>query len=310
MLTRIHMLTRVLACSVITLAAANPTLAQSGLEGTTVILKIDMPASSDGVDVNPMGGGVDFRSLNDRLHRYGVGVHNGESIMITKVVYKKNHIEVQLGGGGYGTFADSMAQAASTPYVPYEGKSRREKDLEEESKYAYTHRERRDAREDLEEERRERNRANAQAAATNAQTRAITQAAVDAKRAGAGSRFNIRYDNGVPPNAGTAQGIMEALDRYVDFGDDPRPSSSSSARPRDTGPPSSDGSAANQLSALRKGMTVPQVEQVLGPADNVRKETEGSLDVVVRDYAADDGQRVTTKFAGGVLIDYSIASRR
>lgn len=306
------MMTRILVASTMTLLAASPAFAQSGLEGTTVVLKIDMPASSDGVDVRPTRGGIDFRSLNDRLHKYGVGVHNGESIMITKVVYKKDHIEVQLGGGGYGTFADALTQAASTPYVPYEGKSRREKDLEDQSKYAWTHRERREAREDLEDERRDRRRANAQAAATNAQTRAITQASADAKRAGAGSRFNIRYDNGVPPNAATAQGIMEALDRYVDFEDGPPPSGPPSGRSRDDGPSrSSDGdTAASQISALRKGMTVPQVEQVLGPADNVRKEAEGSVEIVIRDYAADDGQRVTTKFAGGVLIDYSIASKR
>ena len=118
------------------LAMAAPAAAQNGgvlaraFEGTSVVLKMDMPATSDGVIVKPQTAApVDFPAVARAIKANGVGVHRGESMMVTKVTVKEHHIEFQLGGGGFGTFTDLMSMA-STPTLPYAYKSQREKDLE------------------------------------------------------------------------------------------------------------------------------------------------------------------------------------
>lgn len=287
--------------------ASTPAFAQRGLEGTTVTVKMDMPASQTGVDVYPDDRSpIDFHKVADRLKQYGVGVHNGESIMITKVVPKKDHIEVQLGGGGYGTFGDVFAAAAnSAPTVPYEFKSQHEKDLEAESKYGSNYWDRRSAREDLDHEKRERNRDNAQAAMINAQSRAINQANEARARSQDGSRFNIRYRGSLPGDAASADSIREALAQVVDFGDGGSYGRGYDAPQRSMRP--SGGSGAG--GALHKGLTISQVEQTLGPASKVDSRAEGGLETMVRQYNTDDGQRVTAQFVGGVLVDYQIAPR-
>lgn len=296
-----------IAAGLIVFVAA-PAFAQGrSLEGTTVRLKMDMPGTSDGVDVYPNDGGVDFRKVADRLKSAGIGVHTGDSIMITKVILKKDHIEVQLGGGGYGTFSDALAQMGTTPPpVPYQYKSRREKDLENEAKYSDDYWQRREARDELHDERQDRARDNAMAATINAQAQQVQQANIRQLRAQSGSRFNIRYRGTLPEGAATPQSIMEALDRYVDFGDGgsfaPSPSQSPS---RTTGAAPSGGANGG----LRKGLTVQQVEQIYGPASRINQQKEGSMEIAVREYDTDDGQHVSARFVGGVVIDYQIGPR-
>src|SRR6185295_16422606 len=76
-------------------------------EGRTVLVKLDMPGSDDGIDVYPgLSQSVDYPALAGRLKRYGTAVRRGQEIMVTKIRIKKDLIEFQLGGGGYGTFGD------------------------------------------------------------------------------------------------------------------------------------------------------------------------------------------------------------
>jgi hypothetical protein len=276
---------------------AAPVLAQDyrSLEGMTVTLRMDMPGTSDGVEVKPLAGGIDYRKVAASIHANGIGVHTGVSIMITKVVVKEHHIEVQLGGGGFGTFSDIMQMSAATPYVPYETKSRREKDLEFQAKYDYDYWDRQAARDELHRAQADRYRDNTMATIVNAQSQAAAKNNQRIARAQSGSRFNIRYNDGFPAGATSAQGIMNALAAYVSFGGDAPP------------PVAAPGSAAS-INGLRKGLTIAQVEQILGPAARVATRTEGSIDTMVRDYSS-GGQQVTTQFVAGVLVDYRIAPR-
>jgi hypothetical protein len=150
------------------------------------------------------------------------------------------------------------------------------------------------ARRELEAERRARNRDNAQAAAINAQSQAMAKASAAARRAGAGSRFNIWYPGSLPSGAATPRGIVEALAPFAAFGDG-----------FDRGPEPLTGRGPSGPS-LRRGMTIEQVEQILGPAERVGSAREGSLEVVVREYSREGREKVSTKFAGGVLIDYAV----
>ena len=109
-------------------AAQDEAALRSALEGRHVTLRIDMPATSDGVDVKADARQpLDYRQHGDRLKRYGTSLRSGESVMVTLVKLKKDLIEFQLNGGGFGTFGDDTSTSV---YIPHMEKSTREKDLE------------------------------------------------------------------------------------------------------------------------------------------------------------------------------------
>ncbi len=95
------------ACTVV-LALAAPAAAQneaalkSYFEGKRVTLRIDMPGTSDGVDVHADASrAIDFNHYKDDLKRYGTAIRAGDGILVTLVKVKKDLIEFQLGGGGF-----------------------------------------------------------------------------------------------------------------------------------------------------------------------------------------------------------------
>jgi len=288
-----------LAFSISSLASARDesTLRQH-FEGMTVVVQIDMPGSSSGVNVHPGAAQpIDFRKVASDIKQYGTGVHSGESIMVTKVHIKGHHIEFQLGGGGFGSFADYMATANTTAAAPYyEGKSHREKSLEHDLKYETDPYERRRMKDELDDLRHERHRDNAWATNQAAQASAQSKEEERRLRAQDGSRFNIRYDDGFPSGALTPEGVMSALAKYVDFPGAPS-TPVAEAEP---------GSGASPT-ALKKGLTLQQVERLLGPAAEAKTETQGGLEIMTRTYSADE-QKIVAKFASGVLVEYTISS--
>jgi hypothetical protein len=77
-------------------------------EGKQVIVKLDMPATQQGVDVFPRRSQpMDIRSYASRMKEYGTSLRNGDSVLISRVKVKDKSIEFHLGGGGYGTFGDA-----------------------------------------------------------------------------------------------------------------------------------------------------------------------------------------------------------
>jgi hypothetical protein len=277
-------------------------------EGMSVVVKIDMPGSSQGVEVRPNDElPLDFRKLAEETKRYGVGIHQGDRIMVTKVLIKGDHIEFQLGGGGFGTFAD-RARTMQAPAGTYESKSRYEKDLEDRVKWAHGW-ERTRLQNQLNQARRDRLRNNLDTASANAQLRQQQQANIREERKGAGSRFNILYKNGFSADSTTPEGIMSALANYLEFQDGPGGGGSGSGQSAGAGWDSGQGQDAGSSGpplALRKGMTVSQVEQMLGPAESVNRDSQAAVEIVARKYTTAEGQRVTAKFAGGVLVDFTV----
>jgi hypothetical protein len=57
--------------------------------------------------------------------------------------------------------------------------------------------------------------------------------------------------------------------------------------------------------ALKKGMTVQEVEQLLGAAKAVDTDEAGGLEIMIHTYEHPDHQ-VVAKFASGVLVDFAI----
>ena len=186
-------------------------------EGRRVEVKIDMPATKDGVNVYPEATRpLDFGQYGSFLKTYGVGVREGDRIMITKIKVKDKHIEFQLGGGGYGTLGD---ETSSSVYVPSADKTRREKNIERELKNETDERRRRRLREELSDLRSERRREDARNQAEAAEAEETAKLRIQEKRLHGGSRFNIRFNRKLTAADLTPEMIMDALADYVYFDD-------------------------------------------------------------------------------------------
>src|SRR5438874_670337 len=95
------------AAAALSMSAPVPALAQtepilkSFFEGRRVTVKIDMPGTSDGVDVQgDAREAIAFPKYRDNLKRYGTAIRAGDRVTVTVVKVKKDLIEFQLGGGG------------------------------------------------------------------------------------------------------------------------------------------------------------------------------------------------------------------
>jgi hypothetical protein len=105
-------------------------------EGKHVTVKIDMPATKDGVDVYPFTPRpLDLKDYSRRIKNSGAALKKGDSVIVTEVKVKEKNIEFQLGGGGFGTFGDDTGGYISTPSL---SKTKREKELEQEIKPSLT----------------------------------------------------------------------------------------------------------------------------------------------------------------------------
>jgi hypothetical protein len=272
-------------------------------EGRSVTVRVDMPASSSGIDLYPEREyPLDFSKVADRIRTSGVSVREGDRITVTRVRVKDDLIEFHLGGGGFNAFKDG----SGTVSVPTASKSRLEKDLERQLKDETDPRRRRDLRRELDELRREREREDSRhrevAEATNELRRERDrQRALDM-----GSRFNIRFEKKDVPSAYlTPEGIMRALEKYVDFpGLGPRPPQ----RPEDlrlerpAGEPSPPEDAASADDGpVRKGMTRAQVEALCGRPLREDESQEGVLRVRVARYRQ-GADRIEVTYVDDVVV--------
>jgi hypothetical protein len=271
-------------------------------EGRSVTVRVDMPASSSGIDLYPEREyPLDFSKVADRIRTSGVSVREGDRITVTRVKVKDDLIEFHLGGGGFNAFKDG----SGTVSAPTSSKSRLEKDLERQLKDETDDRRRRDLRRELDELRREREREDARhreaAEATNELRRERDrQRALDM-----GSRFNIRFEKkDVPAAYLTPEGVMRALEKYVDFpGLGPRPPQ----RPEDlrlerpAGEPSPEDSPSADDGPVRKGMTRAEVEALCGRPLREDERQEGVLRVRVARYRR-GADRIEVTYVDDVVV--------
>src|SRR5216683_750497 len=227
-------------------AAQNEAALKSFFEGKRVSVKIDLPGTSDGVDVQgDAKQAIDFPRYRDSLKRYGTAIRSGESITVTLVKVKKDLIEFQLGGGGYGTFGDDTSTSV---YIADASKTEREKQLERLVKDEDDHDRRRRLERELDDLRDRRERENRRIAIERERASEAKAERIAERRLRGGSRFNLRYDDRVPTGI-RAEDMIAALGDYVDFGSlAPAPSR---ATREDAPPPAPSG----DITLLRKGMT-------------------------------------------------------
>lgn len=272
---------------------------RTAFEGKTVTVKLDMPGTSRGVDVYPQEAiPVSFRDVADRTKDFTVALKMGQQVMVTKIVVKRDLIEFQLGGGGYGTLFDNAGSDISASQA---GESQRERALRDSVKTAPNAAKKKAFERELNDTRSARERENTQARAQAAQANELREVNLRSKRSVSGSRFNIRYKPAVPSDAMTPAGVMQALATYVDF---PGVAMTSAPMAADNAgsQPAAGGSA---LASVRQGLLLAEVEALLGPANTASESKEGVLTLMKRSYIR-DGKKVVASFVNGVLIDYAI----
>ena len=262
-------------------------------EGQSVVLRIDMPGTSSGVNVYPdRDMPVDFPDVATKLKKYGTAIRSGDAVMVTKVRVKDELIEFQLGGGGYGTFGDAMGEGGGGGATEV-GETPAEKALRDSIRHESNSGTKRRMQRDLDALRSTRERENSQARSAAAQAEEIRQSNLRGRRIEGGSRFNIRFRGGVPADVLTPEGLRALLSRYVDFG-------GATAAPAQAATPGG-------ASALRKGLLLEDVERLLGPAITASESDDCALHVMTRTYRK-DGQRTTARFVAGVLVEYTITA--
>jgi hypothetical protein len=271
-------------------AAQSEARLRSFFEGSSVRVKLEMPGTSEGVDVYPeRSQPIDFPRHASRLKRHGTAIRRGEEVLVTKIRLKRDLIEFQLGGGGYGTFGDDTSPHVSVPVAP---KSEREKNLERDIPKTTDPVQLRKLREELDALKRARQREDARNRTEAEQAQQVKEANIRQRRLEGGSRFNLRYEPQVPMEAMTPESVMQALAEYVDFSLMSEPDA---ARP------------AGGHGELRKGLSMEEVDAMLGRPDSISRRTEGTLTVSTSIYRSRD-RRITAEFVEGVLIRYTITS--
>ncbi len=273
-------------------------------EGRSVVVRLDMPATSAGIDVYPeREDPLEFGKVADHLRGSGAALHEGDRITVTRVKVKDDLIEFQLGAGGFNSFKDGSS-SVSVPGAP---KSSREKELERRLREETDSHRRRELQRDIDELRRDREE-------EDRRNRAIAEATNELRRERdrrraleMGSRFNLRFDRDVPPAYLTPEGVMRGLSRYVDFlGRGPRPPE----RPEDLrlerpgAEPSPDEAPVADDESVRKGMTREQVESICGRPLREDDREEGILQVRVASYRQGTG-RVEVTYVEDVVVRVS-----
>ncbi len=288
-------------CGILALAA--PAAAQGEdalrrtLEGKRVTLKIDMPGTADGVDVQADSRQpIDYREYGDRLKRYGTSIPAGASATVTVIKVKKDLIEFQLSGGGYGTFFDDTSTSVN---MPLKEKTSREKDLEKKIRDETDKRRKREMEDELDDLRARRDRENRRIEAERVVAEERKKERIAGQRLKGGSRFNLRYDKAVPSGIRPEE-VMAALAEYVDFSGGRFVPTETTLRPA-VEPP-------GEQVLPRKGMTRAEAERAFGRPSAASDRREGALAITTLTFDAGD-RRITAEFVEDILLRYTIASR-
>ena len=286
------------------LLQANEAELRRAFLGKQVIVRIDMPGTHHGVDLlfdrdDPM----DWKQYSQRLKNYGVAIPKGRGSVVTSLVVKKDMIELQLDGGGFGTFGDDTSTSVST-YVP---KSRYENDLERDVKRESDPARRRRLQSELDRERSRRYSQERRERAAAETASAIKRQEVMEKRLRGGSRFNLRRLTGTMEVAPGQ--MMDWLKEYVDFNGESggRPMVAPTQRETLRAQPPSP--LEPERPALRRGMTMEEVHDKLGQGKLV-SESVGTDNILTQQWEFVTPQYTVTAYAvEGLLVKYTMNAR-
>jgi hypothetical protein len=271
--------------------AQNEEALKSYFEGKRVTVRLDMPGSADGIDVDidpPRG--INYKEYRDDLKRYGTALSAGDTSTVTLIKVKGDLIEFQIGGGGYGTFGDDTSTSSGINLLD---KSERERRLEQLIKDEKDRERRRDLQDELNFLRTRRERENRALRAESERIEEMKRERLAERRLNGGSRFNLRYRR-VPATI-TPEDVIAALREYLDFNTTARPTKYSTRPDLD-------------FTSLRKGMLLDEVEGLFGRASQSSDRREGGLTTITAVWDLGE-QHLTATFVEDVLVRWTIASR-
>jgi len=269
------------------LLAQSESALRQAFEGKTVRVKIDMPATNDGVDLQYRGEPpLDFRTYSQRMKRFGAALRNGDSVMVTTVRVKSKNIEFQLGGGGYGTFGDDTGNVS----LGTVSKSRRESDLERDLRNESDSRRRDQMSRELRRLASDRDRENSIRRSREQELSIEKKRDIEVKRLQAGSRFNIHFpDNFLKESIPTPAAVRAMLAEYVEFdGTEPAP--------------------VNSSNSVRKGMLADEVYRILGEPSTKDRANLGAFEQITATWVQ-GGNLTRVFFINEVAVKISVESR-
>ena len=276
-----------LPLTTVCLLAQSESALRKAFEGKTVRVKIDMPATNDGVDLQYRGEPpLDFRSYSQRVKRFGAALRNGDSVMVTTVRAKSKNIEFQLGGGGYGTFGDDTGNVS----LGTVSKSRRESDLERDLRNESDSRRRDQMSRELRRLASDRDRENSIRRSREQELSIEKKRDIEVKRLQAGSRFNIHFpDNFLKESIPTPAAVRAMLAEYVEFdGTEPAP--------------------VNSSNSVRKGMLADEVYRILGEPSTKDRANLGAFEQITATWVQ-GGNLTRVFFINEVAVKISVESR-
>lgn len=289
------------------LAAQSEAALKQYFEGRKVVAKINLPATKDGADVDVFPTGrvqMDYKSYGNRLKTFGVALRDGDSVLVTLVKVKKNQIEFQLGGGGYGTAGDETD--TSVHFTPA-SKSTREQDLEKQLDAEKDPKRARVIKDELDTLRWQRERDDDRRRHQAEAEAAVRVERIQEKRLAGGSRFNLYYGDRITPDDLKPERVVASLSQFLSFPwlEEPTAPEAVPAVPS-VGP--APAPPADPVQALRKGLTRAEVEALLGSPRSMSETTEGGLKLLHCVYEKGEN-RIEAVFTEDVLIRYTISSR-
>lgn len=289
------------------LAAQSEAALKQYFEGRKVVAKINLPATKDGADVDVFPTGrvqMDYKSYGNRLKTFGVALRDGDSVLVTLVKVKKNQIEFQLGGGGYGTAGDETD--TSVHFTPA-SKSTREQDLEKQLDAEKDPKRARVIKDELDTLRWQRERDDDRRRHQAEADAAVRVERIQEKRLAGGSRFNLYYGDRITPDDLKPERVVASLSQFLSFPwlEEPTAPEAVPAVPS-VGP--APAPPADPVQALRKGLTRAEVEALLGSPRSMSETTEGGLKLLHCVYEKGEN-RIEAVFTEDVLIRYTISSR-
>lgn len=274
---------------------------QNAFLGREVEVKIDMPGTQQGVDLNfSSGQPLDWRTYSQRIKGFGIAIRKGDTPTVTSIVVKKDRIEFQLDGGGYGTFWDDTSRVMPRMI----GKSNYERQLERDFQSETDPRKKDQIRRELDRERARREREQWSENSRAQIADQIKQSEIASKRTQGGSRFNLRWNGSIPEADLTPEAVMQRLSPWVEFRG-LKDSRNVLAQDAPAPPPL----PSNSPVQLQRGMRKSAVEQMLGKGDLLTENKSGDgLTSSEWRYTTQDNY-VDVTYVEGVLVRYAIMSR-
>jgi hypothetical protein len=272
--------------------------------GKPVLLKLDLPATQKGVDLRfDKGEVMNWKEYSDRIKEFGVALRKGDRPNVTALVVKKNIIELQLNGGGFGTM-DDMSRTTIQP-VPVE-RSGLERRLERELAREDDPERRERMKRELERERRSRQREEDR---RRAEARDATLRRQSELRATGGSRINLRWEGRLPEDlspqafSGYLREVLETEQGFAPVRPPMPPSTTLRERPT---PPPTGGNG--DIGVLRRGATKEEIERSFGPGKLLSQSDNGDMKTQQFQYTTSD-RLIQVTYVEGLVVRFNINSR-